>query len=245
MFRVHSVLLLKFLDAKSASVFVTPGTCLAVIHICREMQKFHISNVRYARVGECVPPQGTKLGPILFAVLVNSLLRDWNFRIKFVDDLTTIEFIPRCSLSVTPLLVNDIYDYASTRGMRLNSKKCKEMIINFLQYRLPFQDALQVGGNTIERVSSYKLLGVYLNNDLSWNLHCDYITKKANKRLYILRILRRARVGYQQLVTVYCSLVRPILEYAAPVWSAIPDYLKAKVERVQKRALKIIDPGSS
>ena len=190
-------------------------------------------------------PQGTKLGPILFAVLVNSLLRDWNFRIKFVDDLTTIEFIPRCSLSVTPLLVNDIYDYASTRSMRLNSKKCKEMIINFLQYRLPFQDALQVGGNTIERVSSYKLLVVYLNNDLSWNLHCDYITKKANKRLYILRILRRARIGYQQLVTVYCSLVRPILEYAAPVWSSIPDYLKAKVEKVQKRALKIIDPGSS
>jgi hypothetical protein len=78
---------------------------------------------------------------------------------------------------VTPLLDNDIYDYASTRGMRLNSKKCKEMIILFLQYRLPFQNALQVGGNrpTIDRVSSYKLLGVYLNNDLSWNLHCDYI----------------------------------------------------------------------
>ena len=71
------------------------------------------------------------------------------------------------------------------------------------------------------------------------------LLRKLNKRLYILRILRRARIGYQQLVTVYCSLVRPILEYAAPVWSAIPDYLKAKVERVQKRALKIIDPGSS
>ena len=67
--------------------------------------------------------------------------------------------------------------------------------INFLQYRLPFQDALQVGGNTIERVSSYKLLGVYLNNDLSWNLHCDYITKKANKRLYILRIVYYGEQG--------------------------------------------------
>ncbi len=86
-------------------------------------------------------------------------------------------------MSVTPLQVNDIYDYVSTRGMRLNSTKCKEMIINFLQNRLPFQDVLQVGGNTIERV-----LGVYLNNDLSWNLHCDYITKKANKRFYILRV---------------------------------------------------------
>ena len=34
------------------------------------------------------------------------------------------------------LLVNDIYDYAPTRGMRVNSKKCKGMVINFLQYRL-------------------------------------------------------------------------------------------------------------
>ena len=146
---------------------------------------------------------------------------------------------------MTPLLVNDIYDYALTRGMRLNQKKCKEMVINFLQYRLPLQDTLQVGGNAIERVSSCKLLGVYLQSDLSWNLHCDYITKKANTRLYILRILRRVRIVYQQLVTVYCSLIRPILEYAAPVSSAILDCLKAKVERVQKRSLKIIDPGLS
>ena len=33
-------------------------------------------------------PQGTKLGPLLFAILVNSLLQDWNGRIKFVDDAT-------------------------------------------------------------------------------------------------------------------------------------------------------------
>ena len=199
-----------------------------------------MSSFRYLNGGI---PQGTKLGPILFAVLVNSPLRDWNFRVKFVDDLTTIECIPRCSLSMTPLLVNDIYDYALTRGMRLNPKKCKEIIINFLQYRLPFQDTLYVGGNTIERVSSYKLLGVYLQSDLSWNLHCRYVTKKATKRLYILHILWRVRIGYQQLVTVYCSLIRPILEYATPVWPAIPDCLKAEVERVQKRALKIIEPG--
>ena len=67
-----------------------------------------MSSFRYLNGGI---PQGTKLGPILFAVLVNSLLRDWNFRVKFVDGLTTIECIPRCYLSMTPLLVNDIYDY--------------------------------------------------------------------------------------------------------------------------------------
>ena len=33
-------------------------------------------------------PQGTKLRPILFAVLVTKLTSNWNLRAKYVDDLT-------------------------------------------------------------------------------------------------------------------------------------------------------------
>ena len=47
-------------------------------------------------------PQGTKLGPLLFAVLVNSLINSWHYRVKFVDDLTSLEIIPRNSPSLTP-----------------------------------------------------------------------------------------------------------------------------------------------
>jgi hypothetical protein len=41
--------------------------------------------------------------------------------------------------------------YASARGMRLN-KKCKEMVIDPLQYRLPFQDVVRIGKHLIESV---------------------------------------------------------------------------------------------
>ena len=41
-------------------------------------------------------PQGTKLAPLLFAILVNNLCRDWRYRIKYVDDTLVFESIPRC-----------------------------------------------------------------------------------------------------------------------------------------------------
>ena len=41
-------------------------------------------------------PQGTKLAPLLFAILVNDLCRDWRYRIKYVDDTSVFESIPRC-----------------------------------------------------------------------------------------------------------------------------------------------------
>ena len=48
---------------------------------------------------------------------------------------------------------------------------------------------LVVGNNATERVSTYKILGVFIDRDLTWNNHVDYIYKKTCKKLYSLRIL--------------------------------------------------------
>ena len=68
-------------------------------------------------------------------------------------------------------------------------------------------------------------------------MHCDYIMKKANRRLYALRQLRRCGESAHDSVMVYCSLVRSILEYACAVFAALPQYLSDSLERIQKRAL--------
>ena len=177
-------------------------------------------------------PQGTKLGPILFAILVNSLAKNWHLRIKFVDDLSVFEVIPRCSPSLMPFIVNDIVHYANARGMRLNPTKCKEMLFDFLHYRLPIQSPLSIGAQVVESVESFKLLGVHFSRNLTWSVHCDKIIKKANKRLYIINQLRKAGYSTKELVSVYCTLIRPILEYAAPVWSALCSCLAADIEMV-------------
>jgi len=46
----------------------------------------------------------------------------------------------------------------------------------------------------------------------------------------------------QDITQVYCSLVKSVLEYAAPVWAGLPSYLSDLVESVQKEALRIIFP---
>ena len=48
-----------------------------------------------------------------------------------------------------------------------------------------------LGNNTVERVTSYKLLGIIISNDLKWGEHIDYILKKASKRLYSVRIFKK------------------------------------------------------
>ena len=184
--------------------------------------------------------EGLTLAPLLFAILVNNLCRDWRYRIKYVDDTSVFESIPRCSPGYLPFIAANINTYASMRNMRLNEKKCKDMVINFLKYQPTVITPIQLNGIVIDRVSSYKLLGVIISNDLSWNEHCDSIHKKATKRLFVLRTLKRVGLGTNDLVLVYCSIVRSIVEYASPVWAAIPLYLDELIESVQRKALKII-----
>ena len=68
-----------------------------------------------------------------------------------------------------------------------------------------------IGGNSIEEVLSYKLLGVYLSLDLKWYHHVEHIVKKGNKRLYCLRVLKQCGAPPASLAKVYTTVVRPVL----------------------------------
>jgi len=92
------------------------------------------------------------------------------------------------------------------------------------------------------RVSTSKILGMHISEDHKWNVHIHYVFKKANKWLYAIWLLKKAGVATEDLVENYCSLLRSFLEYAAPVWLYLPDYLASVIESIQKKALKIILP---
>ncbi len=119
-------------------------------------------------------PQGTKLRVILIVVMTNGLIADWPLRIKFVDDSSALEILPRNSISLLNYVVTDIHEFASSHNMKLNPGTC----FNFMHDHNILVNPIIMENKEIECVSNYKLLGVYLNEDLSWNTHIDYIFKK-------------------------------------------------------------------
>ena len=107
-----------------------------------------------------------------------------------------------------------------------------ELIINFLHFQPVPVSKLQLMGSAIKRVNSYKILGVHVSDDLTWNTHKDYLFMKANKRLYALRILKRTGIAIDDLVKMFCALIRSVLEYAFPVWAALPTSLSQYKEKL-------------
>ena len=77
-----------------------------------------------------------------------------------------------------------------------------------------------------------------MSRDLSWSNHVDVPVNKANKVLGLLK--RTVGSKNREIFSVlYTSLVRPILEYASPVWSPFLVKDKLAIESVQRRASRI------
>ena len=157
-------------------------------------------------------------------------------RTKYVDDTTSIEIIPRNSISMLDIVVREIHDYCIEHKMKLNPKKLKEMYVNFMNNSITAMRPISVGNQEVERVMTYKLLRVIISDDLKWNYHIEYVIAKAAKRLYALRLLKHAGVMPDDMLKVYTCNVTSILEYAAQVWQNIPAYLSDAIESIQRRA---------
>ncbi len=69
---------------------------------------------------------------------------------------------------------------------------------------------LMISGTPVERVSSFKYLGVNISEDLTWTTHIQTQVKKARQRLYHLRQLRKFRVSPAILKTFYSGAIECI-----------------------------------
>ena len=156
-------------------------------------------------------PQGTLSGPKCFLVYINDL-RTTVPLYKYVDDSTLFEICDRHDVSVIQESVVAAR-WTEQNDMNINSEKSREIIIIFAQdgnFRSTIPN-IKIDRRDIAQVCHAKLLRVTISQDLTWNKHVDDIVKKAGKRLYMLYQLKRAGITQKDLVSVYVTVVRPIL----------------------------------
>ena len=121
----------------------------------------------------------------------------------------------------------------------MHNKKCKELLIQFQKERAPFP-GVQLNSECPELVRYTKILRLTITDDLKWTKHVTEIIKKAKKRIYFVVQLKRTKVPPKEIITFYCSCVRPVLEYSSEVYHfALPVYLSDAIERVQRRVTSV------
>ena len=121
--------------------------------------------------------------------------------------------------------------------LSINYKKTNFMI--FTRRRSNFTYRLQLEGQTLERVNSFKYLGVILSEKLSWTAHIGHLVTKISRASYIISKLRHY-VDLNSLKMIYYSLVYPHLIYCITSWGKAPISVLQPLEILQRKLIRIM-----
>ena len=135
-------------------------------------------------------------------------------------------------------------EWAKKMQMKFNQAKCHVMHLGknnpCKEYKMTSEDGME---HTLETVESEKDLGVLIDRELKFSQHCQLKINKANSILGCLKHSFK-NMNKETFLLLYKAMIRPHLEYASCVWSPHLKRDKDAIERVQRRATKIV-PGIS
>ena len=142
--------------------------------------------------------------------------------ILFMDETTSWEALDvHYNISGTEIgnmlkKIESVKTFAENEKMELNAKKCKEMIIDFRKDGTVIP-AMKINDCVLERVCCYKLVDLWIDDYLKGKSNKEYTVKKAARRLYLLKTLRRYNAPPAALQIFYFSAIRSIVENGAQI----------------------------
>lgn len=187
-------------------------------------------------------PQGTVLAPFLFILYTSDFRHATpNCHLqKFSDDSAIVGLITEGDDREYKRLTKDFVDWCQQYQLQINPRKTKELVVDFCRQQSS-PALMNIQGMDIERVTSYKYLGVLLNNKLDWSTNTDTLIRKGQSRLFLLRKLRSFGVQGSLLKTFYNSVVASAIHYGIVCWSgSISARDRKRLERLVRKAGSVL-----
>jgi exonuclease III len=189
-------------------------------------------------------PQGSILGPTLFIAYIDSLSRlklsKHSKLILYADDMALIH--PIFSDSSRNELQKDIEtigNHVSSLSLSLNARKCEFVQISLSRSPVNQID-LSIQGETLKRVSSYKYLGIVIDEKFTFEPHVKKSISKARQGIGVMNRMLRKWASVDILKQSITSIVFPSLFYGIEVWFPHSSHLQSQLEKVNKFAARLI-----
>ncbi len=211
--------------------------------LCDWIQDFLTGSPQVVKVGQFTSnsitlnvgaPQGCVLSPLLYSLYTHDCVSSHSSTsiIKFADDTVVLGLISNNDETAYLDEVERLTSWCQDNCLSLNVSKTKELIVDFRKRHLRPYTPLMISGTPVERVSSFKYLGVNISEDLTWTTHIQTQVKKARQRLYHLRQLRKFRVSPTILKTFYSGTIESVLTqvYFSVVWKQLQSRLQSLAE---------------
>lgn len=187
-------------------------------------------------------PQGSILGPTLFLIYLNDMPKQTRTHLAcFADDTASYTTASDVDLIIDrlQLSIELLSEYFRKWKLKLNSSKTEAIM--FTRKRKQPNNKLVIDGHHIPWQKSVKYLGVHIDERINWSQHINKLYLKGTQALNALSpvLNRKSNLSPTTKLRIYCTLVRPCITYASPVWSSTCESNYRKLQTIQNKALKI------
>jgi hypothetical protein len=194
-------------------------------------------------------PQGSILGPLLFTILISDMrVTIWNGSyITYADDTnlyweSTVDTINDTLIAAGEVL-SKVSKYCVDNCLRLNEGKCKYMFIGTRPgiNKLNTVNLIDLNINNVpmERLTDAKVLGLNINEVLSWRKQVNSCISKAMCNFFQMSRYKKF-LNKQAKINLCESIVLSQFNYCDIVYSNMDKYLKDKIMKIQNLCLKFI-----